>query len=262
MDKRDIIARLTTEDEERLLLSRIWDKAQQCRERNIPTHTAFLSPHQQALAQRLLPHIGGENAQFFGGFPGAERCQLHFLPDWAETPDPAAVAAIRAQWYETEHLTHRDILGSLMGAGITRESVGDILLFPGEHRADILTADTVAAYLMEHWSSAGRVTFRLSLLPLEEITAPAVQTKEIRDTVSSLRLDNVAAAAFSLSRGRAQEAVESGKVEVNWVSVVRGDRAVAQGDVLTVRGLGKAELVSVGTANRKGRFPIVIKRFL
>ena len=262
MDKREIIARLTAEEEERLLLSRIWDKAEQCRGRNIPAHTAFLSPHQQALVKKLLPHLGGSNAVFFGGYQEAERAQVHFLPDWAETPEYEAVGAIRAVWHEAESLTHRDILGGLMGAGITRESVGNILINAGEHRADILVTDAMAPYLMEHWDSAGRVRLHLSPLSLEEVEPPEVVVKEIRDTVSSLRLDNVAAAAFSLSRSRAQEAVESGKTEVNWVSVVKGDRPVAQGDVITIRGLGKCELTAVGSPNKKGRFPIVVKRYI
>lgn len=262
MDKSELIARLTAEEEERWLLSRVWDKAEQCRGRNIPTHTAFLSPHEQTLVKKLLPHLGGDNAVFFGGYEGAERAQLHFLPDWAETAEVEAVCAIRAVWHESETLTHRDILGSLMGAGITRETVGDILINGKEHRADILVTDTMAPYLMEHWNSAGRVRLHLSLLPLEEVEPPEIAVKEVRDTVSSLRLDNVTAAAFSLSRGRAQEAVESGKVEVNWVSVTKGDKPVAQGDVITVRGLGKCELTTVGSPNKKGRLPIVVKRYV
>lgn len=261
MDKREIIARLSAEEEDRLLLSHVWDRARQCQNRNIPTHTAFLSPRQQALAGQMLGQLGG-NYCLFGGYEGAERAQLHFLPDWAEAPEEDAVAALRAVWHETESLTHRDLLGSLMGAGITRESVGDILIHTGDHYADILVTDSMAPYLMEHWNSAGRVHLRLNILPLPEVTAPEVLTREVRDTVSSLRLDNVAAAAFSLSRGRAQEAVEAGKAEVNWVCVTKGDRAVAQGDIITVRGLGKCQLVSVGSPNKKGRFPIVVKRFL
>ena len=262
MDKSEIIARLTAEEEERLLLSRIWDKAQQCRGRSIPTHTAFLSPHQQALVKRLLPHLGTDNAVFFGGCEGAERMELHFLPDWADAPEYEAVRAIRAVWHESESLTHRDILGSLMGAGISRESVGDIFVNAPEHRAELLVSDTVAPYLMEHWNSAGRVRLHLSELPAAEVVPPEPAVKEVRDTVSSLRLDNVTAAAFSLSRSRAQEAVESGRVEVNWVGAVKGDRPVAQGDVITLRGLGKCELTAVGSPNKKERIPIVVKRYL
>lgn len=44
MDKRELLDRAAHSPEERLLLSRVWDKCEQCRTRNIPTATGFLSP--------------------------------------------------------------------------------------------------------------------------------------------------------------------------------------------------------------------------
>lgn len=262
MDKREVIARLSEEESERMLLSRLWDKARLCRERNIPAHTAFLSPREQALARQFFTIQGVENLRYWGGYPQAERQQIHFLPDWAEEPQYSAVTAICAQWYASESLTHRDLLGSLMGAGITRESVGDILVRAGDHRADILVTDTIAPYLLEHWDCAGRVHLHCSVLPSDGIQPPEITVKEIRDTVSSLRLDNITAAAFSLSRSRAQEAVDSGRVEINWINAAKGDKPVAQGDTITVRGLGKCRITWVGQPNQKGRYPVVIQRFL
>ena len=60
---------------------------------------------------------------FFGGYEGAERRQLHFLPDWAFGPEEDAVAALRCRFYEAGTLNHRDFLGSLMGLGLTREQL-------------------------------------------------------------------------------------------------------------------------------------------
>ena len=52
MDKREMLDRLAANGDERLLLGRVWDKYEQCRRRNLPEGTGFLSPAEQAAAQR------------------------------------------------------------------------------------------------------------------------------------------------------------------------------------------------------------------
>ena len=54
MDRRELLDRAAHSPEERLLLSRVWDKCEQCRTRSIPTATGFLSPQEQTAAQHLL----------------------------------------------------------------------------------------------------------------------------------------------------------------------------------------------------------------
>ena len=129
MDKRALLDRLATNGDERLLLGRVWDKYEQCRRRNIPVVTGFLSPAEQELVRRLMGALDvREGWLLWGGYDTAQRRQAHFLPDWQTEPDFEAVAALRATFYEPNSLTHRDVLGSLMGLGVTRGSVGDILV--------------------------------------------------------------------------------------------------------------------------------------
>ena len=61
---------------------------------------------------------------------------------------------LRAAFRTEDRLSHRDILGSLMGMGIVREKVGDILVSP--ESADLIVLDTVADFLLSSWNSAGR----------------------------------------------------------------------------------------------------------
>ena len=96
MERREILGKLTQNEDEKLLLGRVWDKYDQCRSRNIPTATAFLSPQEQMLARRLLQKLGEERAVFYGGYEGAERCRLCFLPDWQEEVSEELVCAVRA----------------------------------------------------------------------------------------------------------------------------------------------------------------------
>ncbi|MBQ0037884.1 MAG: hypothetical protein KBS74_04335 [Clostridiales bacterium] len=261
MDKRTVLDSTAQSSEERVLLGHVWDKWQQTARQNIPTVTAFLSPHEQAAVKRLLQTVGAENDVFFGGYDSAERRQLHFLPDWMEAPDGDAVTALRCSFYHGDKApTHRDLLGSLMGLGVTRGSIGDILV--SSESADVLVASGVAEFLLQQWSAAGRTPLRVKVIPLTELLVPPEQYREIRDTVASLRLDSVAATGFSTSRAKAAEAIAQGRVEVNWTECRKADRTVEAGDVITVRGAGKCKLSSVGAPTRKGRFPICVKRYI
>ena len=177
-----------------------------------------------------------------------------------DRPDADAVAAVAAAWYGGERLTHRDFLGSLMGLGLTRGTIGDRLVT--DTRCQVLALPKTADFLLSEWESAGRVRLKTAPLPLEELEIPAQACRELRDTVSSLRLDNVLAAGFSLSRGRAAEAVEKGAVQVTWTVCQKPDKPVAAGDTITCRGLGKCVLDSVGSPTKKGRLPVVIRRFV
>ena len=147
MDRRELLDKAARDAEERMLLSRVWDKWEQCRLRNVPAATDFLSPQEQASAQRLLHMLGVQDGYvFFGGYDGAERQRLFFLPDWAEEPEPDAVMAVAASWYGGDSLTHRDILGSLMGLGLTRGTIGDILMTDGG--CQVLAQPKTAAFLL------------------------------------------------------------------------------------------------------------------
>ena len=84
----------------------------------------------------------------------------------------------------------------------------------------------------------------------------------VRDTVAALRLDAVMAAGFSLSRGRAAEHISAGRVNLNWQECRKGDRTVAQGDVISCRGLGKCRITEVGGLSRKGRVTVTLERYI
>ena len=145
MEKSKLLDRCGAEGEDRLLLAKVLDRAAQAEERNIPACTDFLSPQQQMMAGDLLRLAGIPETAWLrqGGYQGAERNILLFLPDWMEpeTAEPP-LRCLRAAFRPDDRLNHRDILGSLMGMGIVREKVGDILVSP--ESADLIVLDTVA----------------------------------------------------------------------------------------------------------------------
>ena len=265
MDKSKLLDRAGATGEERLLLAKVMDRMEQANARNIPAATDFLSPQQQAAALDLLRLAGfpETGAVLLGGYEGAERRLLLFLPDWLDSADAESqspIRCLRASFRAEEKLTHRDFLGSLIGMGIVREKVGDILVGPGS--ADLLVLDSVAEFLLQSWNGAGRAKLTVTEIDPAHIHIPQVQCQEVRDTVSSLRLDAVASTGFRMARGKAAELIASGRVQVNWRECTKPDKLLAQGDTVSARGFGKFELIEVGSVTKKGRTAIVLKRYV
>ena len=263
MDKGALLDRLGAVGEDRLLLARILDRAHQAESRNIPVSTDFLSPQQQELCRDML-RLGGiaeTSWMLFGGYEGAERKVILFLPDWMDaTMAESPIRCLRATFRGEEKLNHRDFLGSLMGMGIVREKVGDILVAPDS--ADILVLDTVEEFLLQSWDSAGRTKLKVTRIEPLHIHIPEAKFELVRDTVSTLRLDAVASTGFRMARGKAADLIASGKVQVNWRECTKSDKLLSAGDTVSARGFGKFELTEVGGVTKKGRTSICVKRYL
>lgn len=265
MNKTELLNTLAADGEERLLLARVLDKMEAARRRSVPACTGFLSPGERAAAERLIAAAGHPRHLFFGGYEGAERTVCAFLPDWQEeegwyTGGDCPVAALRCTFREEETPSHRDFLGAIMGLGISRETVGDILV--GRGQCDILLLQELSAYLLQNLDSAGRVHLKLRSLPLDELTPPERRSELFHDTVSSLRLDAVAAAAFRLSRGKAAQLIAERRLTLNYRECLKPDRTVAEGDVLSCRGLGKCVVREIPGLSKKGRTIVVLERYL
>lgn len=266
MDKTSLLDRLRADGDERLLLSRILDRQKQSQNHGAPVCTDFLSPREQALASELLrlSHAPDDSYLLTGGVADAERKIICFLPDWmspdALAPDDLPLCAVRAAWRDGETLSHRDLLGGLMGLGIVRGKIGDI--YVSADSADVLILDSLLEFLKQSWTSAGRAKLQVTEIPLDAVRVPARQVQEIRDTVSSVRLDAVIASGFRLSRSKAAELVSAGRVQVNWLDCAKPDRVLQPGDSVSARGFGRFTLSRVGEPTRKGRIPIFIARYL
>lgn len=259
---RSNIEKIAKNPDDRVLLAKIWDKIHRGIEKNIPANTCFLSLRELEMTKYLFGQVEGLHA--FGGYADAERQMLVFLPEYLEESalldDDAPLACLRATFYEGDAPTHRDFLGALMGIGISRETVGYICV--GKGCCDFFVTKEIAPYILQNFLSAGRTKVCLQQIPLAEVLVPQPETKEIRDTVSSLRLDSVISSGFRVSRNAACEYVSAGRVAIDGLVCEKADKIVVEGAKISVRGLGKIQLKSVNGQTKKGRISIVINRYI
>lgn len=265
MNKTELLNRCAGGDEEtRLILARALDKLETAERRGVPAHTPFLSPAQRVAVEGLINAAGHPRHLFTGGYEGAERTICVFLPDWLEEEDwPAGdhpLAALQLSAPAGAKLTHRDWLGSILGLGLTREKLGDLLVSDNQCQVIVLaeTADIVRSQL----DKAGRYPVKAAPLALEELTVPERTVKLIRDTFATLRLDAVAASAFSLPRSKAAALITSGRVSLNHVECTKPDRLVSEGDIITCRGSGKCVVKSINGQSKKGRIMAELERYV
>ena len=146
---------------------------------------------------------------------------------------------------------HRDYLGAILGLGVSRPWLGDVLVT--EDGAYVLCLPSVAVTLLDQLTQVGRTGVRLASVPLASVPVPERQQKAVTFTVQSLRLDAVTAGLFRLSRTQAAERIRAGLVQLNYMPCLRPDAPVAPGDILSLRGAGKASLLEAGGSSRKGR---------
>lgn len=88
------------------------------------------------------------------------------------------------------------------------------------------------------------------------ILSPKEQWKEKETTMSSLRLDTLTATAFQISRNKAQLLIQQGKTKVNWGIIEQTSFECAQGDVVSVRGLGRCTLLEILGMTKKDKLRV------
>lgn len=259
---RNHIEKIAHTPEDRVLLAKVWDKIQSGMRRGILANTGFLSPRELDMTRYLFGDAEGLIS--FGGYAGAERQMLVYLPEYLDESvlfsENSPVICLRAAFYEGDSPSHRDFLGALMGSGITRESVGDICISSGS--CDFPVTAQIAPYILQNLTSAGRTRLRISQIPLTEMQIPEPEVKEIRDTLASLRLDSVIASGFRIGRSLAAQYVSAGKVAVDGLPCEKPDKQVWEGAKISLRGSGKIQLTSVNGQTKKGRISVVIHRYV
>ncbi len=260
--ERTAIDKIAKTPEDRFLLAKLWDKITGAIRKNIPGETAYLSPRELEMARYLF---GDEPGLYsFGGYEDAERKMLVYLPDYLEEStlygEDSPLVCLEGTFFQGDELSHRDILGALMGAGIQRETVGDILVEKG--RCLFFTTQEMAPYILDNLRSAGRTVLHLTQVPLQGLSLPQPEFQEIRDTVSSVRLDSVIASGFRIGRSLAAEYIRSGKAALDGIPCEKPDKPVPEGAKISVRGLGKIRLASIGGKTKKDRISLLIQKYV
>ncbi len=221
----------------------------------------FYDPYGYSIAETVAAHFGQIEILSSGGYSGAERQRVAFIhPEFRGQAD-FMLAALQFSWdARYYHLGHRDVLGAVLGLGIKRELIGDIMML-GD-RAQMVVDTSIAQYVQANITQIGAAAITAEFIELSEIAPREEKVKEIKTTVASLRLDVIAAAGFGVSRSKMADEIAADKIKVNWQQVKSSSQTLKQGDVISMRGRGRVEVYEVVGQTKKGRTSIFLKRFI
>ena len=260
-------------DEKSLLRGALLDKARTRDAEYRLTHTYFLTPAQRAEAETIVraEHLY-PGCAFYGGYPEAERTVCIFFPDYIADGDGAALpqyfeqepefcplCVVRAHKDAFSSAGHRDYLGALLGLGIRREMIGDLLVT--EEGCQIIVLRQIAGYIAEHFTSAGHAALRCTVEEIRTLAIPPAAGKELFLSVKSPRLDAIAAACFGLSRSLAAAAVARGTGFGNSVAVAKPEKLLSAGGTVALPGKGKGRIRSIDGTTKSGRIRITAEKY-
>lgn len=251
-------------NEDSVLLSKAEDRMLKCINDYVVTSTSFLDICQQSVLNTKFTVSDGVNAVFYGGYDTSERNILVFSPDFLglsdfdltesyfrENPDDNPLTVLRLMKDSFSSATHRDYLGALMGLGIKREMIGDIIV--NENGADIIVVRTISSFIKNELKSVGRASVAVNEIDFSELSGNINNIREDIINISSMRIDNVISACFRLSRSESANAIASGSVYVNSMQILKADKKVNIGDKIVYRTKGKVVLKEVSGVSKKGR---------
>lgn len=239
---------------EQLPLIKVLDKIKIFEKKQEITHTNFLDPAEQIEIQnviRKVPHT------LVGGYIEAERKVLVIGLVEEETKPYDFLKVIRIE--ANKNLSHRDILGSLLGLGIKREMIGDILI--NANLADIIVLKEISSYVLQNLNKIGKEKVKAYEHKLEELLQIENTKKEIKTTVASLRVDAIVSCGIGVSREISSKLIQTQKVKLNHKLLENASKKISEGDILSIRGYGRLELVSILGETRKDRIRIILKRY-
>jgi len=245
------------------LINRINELAEKSYSENRFVFTDFLDMSQLSSFYSLESDLAYVGTSVSGGTEGCERCMVRFgTPESLGYDEAFPIVLLHispVQKKFSDALTHRDFLGSVIGLGIERTKLGDIIVRDNE--GYIFVSESISEYILENLSKVKHTNVRVEkCLDIPEAVAPKFAEESI--IVSSNRLDAIIARVYKLSRDLAVRYISEGKVFLSGRQMTENAKQLKSGDTVSVRGKGKFIFEGEGGSTKKDKLYIKIKKYV
>jgi len=198
--------------------------------------------------------------KLWGGAEDAERqvfgvCSFD-EPDLTDFPITCLLASPKSIRFSNS-FTHRDVLGSLMSLGIKREETGDIIV--REEGAYIFCLSQMADFISGALDQISGT--QVTCAPVDPPAGPLRKVTPVRLQVMTPRIDAVVAHLFKLSRSDSQELFRQGKIMVDDAPCPRPDTFLKEGQIISVRGYGRARYDGIEGMSKKGKTNLIVSLY-
>lgn len=267
MNKRELLEK--SNEEERMLLSKVLDKIELSKTKNKIVSTNFLDEHEQKVVQDLLKKTKIKNYVFFGGIDNSERKIVIIYTEKLANifndniPNKEEyLNLIRITLPKQLHskYTHRDYLGGIMKTGVAREKIGDIIVY--DEGADILVIPEITKYLQYNLPELTRFSkAKIELESLSNAKQKEEKYEELEIIVPSMRLDSIISELARVSRNKGTEIIKQERVFVNFIEEVRVSKEVKEEDIITIRGKGRYKIIEVLRKTKSDRIVVKVQKY-
>lgn len=250
-----------SDSRDKILIARTEDLFRLCEKYACARFSDFLDGGELAVLEDNFMVPYGFNVKSFGGYAASERKIIGVFPEWEE-PDEKAfpISVLKIESSIGRILTHRDYLGTFMSLGIDRAKTGDIIV-DGKTAYAFVCSD-IAQYIQSNINKIGNQGVKITISDFDEITVPEAKLQKISTVCASMRLDAVVGAAAGVSRSNAAALVRASKVNVNHRVVEDVSRIIKEGDLLSIRGVGRFIASAVTGETRSGRIHIELLKYV
>ncbi|KAB7707984.1 RNA-binding protein [Bacillus aerolatus] len=244
--------------EEKEFIDQVLEWKRESAEMYAPKLTDFLDPREQEIVRAVVGTQDESAVAFFGGTVHSERKRAYICPAYFTPEDKDFEIALYEVSYPDKFvsISHPHVLGSLMGLGLRRGKFGDILT--DGKRFQFLAAEEVGSYIELNFNQVGKTPVTLNKVSFDQAFIQEEEWREASTTVSSLRLDAILSAFTKQSRQKVQALIKGGLVKVNWKQVENPAFECTEGDVFSVRGAGRAKLLTIEGKTKKEKWRIIL----
>lgn len=257
MDKKGYLNLFKDADENTLV--KLWEDIELSISIDYPIETEeFFPPNIWSKLEKN--NINGVRFLFKGLTENSEKKNIIIIPkDFSgEIPDFNTIYFVIDGKNKFRELQHKDFLGMIMSLGIKREIFGDLIV--EENLCYGIIHGEKFSLIKDNLEKVSNVSVKIKTC--EEKDVPSINFKEIGLTVTSLRFDNVVSELTNLSRQKAVDEIETGNVMLNYVVQKEKSTSVKEGDIITVRKVGKFLFFKENGENKKGKVKSIFKKFV
>ncbi len=226
----------------------------------VPRFSRFLN-EQEAMIASYAARTSKANPYFYGGYDGAARTVCGFFDGTYAEELPKdrlyPLCAVTFSFRKGAGLSHRDFLGAILGLGLQRSTVGDILT--AEDYALVFCTEE-SAELILGLEKIGRAGVNAAKGVLREL--PQIEFSRTVKSVSSLRLDCVVCACTNISREKSASLIKLGQVSADFSVCLDVSAIQRAGSVISIRGYGRYWLSEIIGETKKGRVRVAIDKYI
>ncbi len=257
MDKKSFLKFFKDSDE--YMLSSLWNDIELAEETEVPIFTKeFYPPAIWSFLEKN--NINGLKFICKGLNSDSEKKMIMISPkdyDVSYFDFPVVYFKIDGQ-NKFRELFHKDFLGTIMSLGIKREIMGDLIV-KNSICFGIITEEKYGI-INQEIKKIGNVPVKFQEIFKEDV--PESEFKSEILLVSSLRIDSFVSAVTGLSRQKSVEEIEKGNVLLNYNIQKDKSTEIKEGDILTVKKIGKFKFQEIKGESRKNKIRINVKKFI